>query len=390
MKRTILALALCAAPAMAQPPAPAQAPAPAPVDYASEASWLCLPGRADACGRPQATADLNPGGYGPVSQSAPAADPPIDCFYVYPTVSRDAGLNSDMTPGIEEQATAAAQLARFGSVCRTFAPLYRQVTLSAIPRALAGEDLSGNFNQAYGDVRAAWDRYLSHYNNGRPFVLIGHSQGTIHLTRLLAEIETSPAAARMLSAMLIGFAVEVPEGQVVGGSLQRTPLCTRAGQTGCVVTYMSFRANSPPAEGALMGRATRAGMTAGCVNPAALGGGSAPLDAYVLVQVSQFGGPTITWSTTGPPPAPFLHVRGLVTGECRHDGKAGYLAITVNADPNDARTDQIPGDVYFGPTLIPGWGLHIADMSLAMGDLIRLVATQRDAFLSAAPARRSE
>ena len=385
MKRMILALALCAAPAAAQPSAPF-----APVDYSAEASWLCLPGRQDSCSQPLPTADLEPGGYGPITVATPAADPPIDCFYVYPTVSRDPGLNSDLAP-VEERLAAIAQFARFASVCRTFAPLYRQVTLGAIPRAIAGEDLGANFNQAYGDVRAAWRYYLDHYNNGRPFVLIGHSQGTIHLTRLLAEeIENGPAAARLLSALLIGYAVEVPEGRTVGGSLQRTPLCTRPAQTGCVVTFMSFRADSPPPPGSLMGRALRPGMTAGCVNPAALAGGSAALDSYVISAVSQFGGPVINWSSTGPPPAPFLHVRGLVSGECRHDGKAGWLAITVNADPNDARTDEIPGDVYFGPQLVPGWGLHLGDVSFAMGDLIRLVEAQRDAFLTAARARRSE
>src|SRR6185312_4254839 len=111
---------------------------------------------------------------------------------------------------------------------------------------------------------AAFHYYLDHYNHGRPYVLIGHSQGTIHLTRLLAsEIENGPAAARLLSALLIGYAVEVPEGRPVGGSLQRTPLCTSNGQTGCVITYMSFRAGSPPQPDALLGRATRAGMTAG-------------------------------------------------------------------------------------------------------------------------------
>src|SRR6185295_3979704 len=105
MKRMILALALGAAPAMAQPPA-----APAAPDYASESSWLCLPGRADVCALPLATADLNPDGFGPVGRSVPAADPPIDCFYVYPTVSRDPGMNSDLTP-LEERPTAVAQFA---------------------------------------------------------------------------------------------------------------------------------------------------------------------------------------------------------------------------------------------------------------------------------------
>jgi hypothetical protein len=384
MKRMFLVLALCAAPAAAQP---AANPA-GPIDYSAEATWLCLPRRQDPCATPQPTAELEPNGYGAVATAMPAADPPIDCFYVYPTVSRDPGLNSDMVAGPEEQGTATVQVGRFSTICRTFAPLYRQGTVAMIPRALAGEDVSGVFDTAYGDVRAAWRHYLDHYNNGRPFVLIGHSQGTIHLIRLLAEeIENSPAAARMLSALLIGFAVEVPEGRLVGGSLRRTPLCTRGGETGCVVTYMSFRAESPPAAGALMGRASRAGMTAGCTNPAALGGGAAPLDSYWFARSSRFGGPAITWSTAGPPPAPFLHSRGLISGECRHDGQAGYLAITVNADPNDARTDVIPGDIYFGPQLIPGWGLHLGDTSYAQGDLIRLVEAQRDAYARTHPRR---
>jgi hypothetical protein len=349
MKRTILtALALAAAPALAQAqtaPAP-----PPPVDYAAAANWVCLPGRDDACSHPLPTADLDPAGYGPLVPSAVAADPPIDCFYVYPTVSRDPELNSDLNPS-EEPVAATVQFARFASLCKTYAPLYRQATLSAIPRALAGQDVSGAFNLAYGDVVAAWHYYLEHYNRGRPFVLIGHSQGTIHLTRLLAsEIENGPAAAHLLSALLIGYAVEVPEGQLVGGSLHRTPLCTAAGQTGCVIT---------------------------------LGGGSAPLDSIWYAGPSRLAGPTITWSTAGAPPAPFLHTRGLVTGECRHDGQAGYLAISVNADPNDARTDVIPGDVYFGPQLIPGWGLHLGDTGYAMGDLLRAVAAQRDAWLRA-------
>jgi hypothetical protein len=377
----LLGLALFAAPAFAQTPPPAAAPAAAPVDYASAANWICLPGRDDACSRPLATADLLPNGYGPVTQSRPAADPPIDCFYVYPTVSRDSGLNSDLSPS-EEVTTAEVQFARFASVCRTYAPLYRSATLSAIPLALAGQDVSAAFNFAYGDVSAAFHYYLDHYNHGRPYVLIGHSQGTIHLTRLLAsEIENGPAANRLLSALLIGFAVEVPQGALVGGTFHRVPLCTAAGQTGCVVTYQSYRAETPPPADALMGRAPHPGMTSGCTNPAALAGGSAPLDSIWYAGATRFGGPVITWSSSGPPPATYLHTNGFITGECRHDGQAGWLAISVNADPHDARTDVIPGDVYFGPRLIPGWGLHLGDTGYALGDLIRVVAAQRDAWL---------
>ena len=386
MKRLLFALGL-----MAAAPAAAQAPetAPAAPDYAQDSSWLCRPGREDPCSRPLPTVALNANGYGSIGQVTPAQDPPIDCFYVYPTVSRDPGLNSDMTPGVEEQGTTFVQFARFASLCRTYAPIYRQVTLAALPRALAGQDVTANGNLAYGDVLAAWRHYLEHDNQGRPFVLIGHSQGTIHLIRLLAEeIESGPAAARMLSALLIGYAVEVPEGRLVGGSLQRTPLCTRLGETGCVVTFMSFRANVPPPANALMGRATRPGMTAGCVNPAALGGGRAPLDSYWFARPSQFGGRDIAWSTEGAPSVPFIRTEGLVTAECVHQGPLGYLAVAVNADPNDARTDEIPGDVMIFGMIQPGWGLHLGDVKMAMGDLMHVVEAQRDAWLRRARSNR--
>ncbi|MEA3065728.1 MAG: hypothetical protein QOJ27_2180, partial [Sphingomonadales bacterium] len=167
------------------------------------------------------------------------------------------------------------------------------------------------------------------------------------------------------------------EGKLVGGSLKSTPLCTKVGQTGCVITYMTFRAASPPPAGAFLGRAARAGMTAGCTNPGALGGGSAGLDSYWFTfSPVQPGAEPVIWSSQGNPPTPFLRTEGFVTAECRHDGQAGYLAVAEKADPGDARTDRIPGDVYTMGKLNPGWGLHLVDMSVAQGDLIRLVEAQ--------------
>ncbi|HEX9948297.1 MAG TPA: DUF3089 domain-containing protein [Allosphingosinicella sp.] len=346
--------------------------------YQQDSAWLCLPGRSDPCGTPLATTALNANGYGSTGQALADRQAKADCFYVYPTVSRDPGLNSDLEPGREEQATAAVQLARFASVCKTYAPLYRQVTATALPRAFAGEDIRPNFATAYGDVLAAWKEFLASRKKDRPFVLIGHSQGSIHLLKLLAdEIEGKPVAKRMLSAILLGWAVEVPEGKLVGGSLKSTPLCTRVGQTGCVITYMSFRASAPPPAGSFLGRAARPGMTAGCTNPAALRGGRARLDSYWFTMSPPApGAEPVVWSSQGKPPTPFLRTEGLVTAECRHSGQAGFLAVTENADPKDARTDRIPGDVYIGGKLNPGWGLHLVDMNLAQGDLIRLVEAQ--------------
>jgi hypothetical protein len=362
---------------------PAEAQGEPGPDYAQEANWLCLPGRKDACSQPLPTTALNANGYGSVGQALPARNPPIDCFYVYPTVSRDQGDNSDLIAGPEEQAVAMVQLARFGSVCRTFAPLYRQATLTALLRQASGgaPRTAEVLALAYGDVVAAWRHYLRHHNQGRPFVLIGHSQGTIHLSNLLrTEIENSPEAKRMLSALLIGFNVEVPEGKLVGGTFARTPLCTRVGETGCVVSYVSFRATNPPPAAALFGRAAQPGMTVACTNPARLSRTSAPLDSYWYAGPSASGAPSpIAWSSSGPPPTPFLRTQGLASAACVNRGNVGYLSVDVNADPADARTDDIPGDVVLGGQVARGWGLHTADMNLAMGDLIALVEAQAEA-----------
>ena len=75
-----------------------------------------------------------PGGAADVEPAAPAADPPIDCFYVYPTVSRQKTINANLTIDPEERAVAAAQAARFSQVCRVYAPMYPQLTLAAIAR----------------------------------------------------------------------------------------------------------------------------------------------------------------------------------------------------------------------------------------------------------------
>jgi hypothetical protein len=355
------------------------------IDYSNEAAWLCLPGRSDPCSQPLPTTALDANGYGSTGLVRPAADPPIDCFYVYPTVSRDPHSNSDIEIGAEERAVAMVQFARFASVCRTFAPIYRQATLAALLGMVnGGASREEMLEFAYFDVANAWRHYLERHNQGRPFVLIGHSQGSIHLTRLLAErIEGRPEAERMLSALLIGSNVEVPEGGLVGGTFRETPLCTARGQTGCVVTYVSYRATNPPPAGALFGRAARPGMTVACTNPAALAGGSAPLDSY------WYAGPSVTatqnpiqWSSQGAAPTPFLRTEGLVSAACVNRGPVGYLSVQVNADAADAQTDRIPGDITIGGRLQPGWGLHLADMNLAMGDLLALVEMQTVLYLA--------
>ncbi len=357
--------------------APATAQTPPPVDYASPASWLCLPGRSDTCSTPLKTTALTPAGYGTPGASTIAKNPKVDCFIVYPTVSRDQGLNSDLNPGDgEEKYSIATQFARLSSVCRTFAPIYRQMTVGAVTAAATGGDVTVPARIAFGDVRAAWRNFLATRNQGRPFVLVGHSQGSLMLIRLLAqEIEGRPEAKRMKLAIVPGFNVMVPQGKRVGGTFKSTPLCSKPGETGCVMSWVSFRERNVPPAGALFGIADQPGMTVGCTNPARPGAtGWVPFDSYWYSRSSQPvpGGPII-WSSEGPPPTPFVRTEGLVSGRCVNDGQRGYLSIRTNADPTDKRTDRVGGEVGALGFFLPGWGMHLADINHSQGDILNAI-----------------
>jgi|KBSSwiStaDraftv2_1062776.scaffolds.fasta_scaffold72658_1 hypothetical protein len=366
---------LAAAAIVAATPISAQTNSPAP-DYSRDSSWLCLPGRSDICTKPLPTTALNPNGYGSTGLSSVAKDPPLDCFYVYPTVSRDQGMNSDLKP-LEETGAAEVQFARFAGVCRTFAPLYRQMTLGAVAAFSAGADIGPAAALAYRDVAASWRNYLSTKNGGRPFVLIGHSQGSLMLQMLIAnEIEKSPAvAARMKLAILAGFNTLVPQGKLVGGTFKKTPLCSRAGESGCVISWVSFRDKNVPPVGAIFGIASEPGMTVGCVNPARPGATDwVPLDSYWYTRSSLPvpGGP-IAWSTEGAPSTPYVRTEGLVSAKCINDGQRGYLSIRTNHKPGEKWTDRIGGEVGVLGMFLPGWGMHLSDMAEAQGDLLREV-----------------
>ena len=373
---------LLGASAIAQSP-PASSGASASVDYSQEEAWLCRPGRKDAC-----TADLTTtvvAADGKLVREAfkPNPQAPIDCFYVYPTVSRDTTPNSDMNAGPEERGVARAQFARFGSQCKLYAPLYRQLTLSALRAAMSGQPLTADRSLAYGDVAAAWRYYLEHDNKGRGVVLIGHSQGTGMLTQLIRnEIDGKPIQSQLVSALLLGSNVAVPKDKDVGGAFQNVPLCKSASQLGCTITYVSFREDSPPPANSRFGRVPDEGMIAGCVNPAALTG-SKDLHAYLSAGpngVSTAAADPKPWVNGKTIETPFVSVPGLLSAECIANDAGSYLAVKVHADPADPRTDEIVGDVVDQGQLRKEWGLHLIDAHLAMGNLVEIVGRQAQAY----------
>ena len=352
-------------------------------DYSELEYWLCHPDRGDGpCFDNLDVTQINPDASLEIIPHQKRDAPAFDCFYVYPTCSLDSAGNSDLIAG-EEPAIAHIQAARFQSMCRVFAPIYRQVTLEGLFIRQNAADES----KAYGDVEAAFDHYMENYNEGRGVVLIGHSQGTRVLTRLVQErFDAAPALrSQLISAYLIGLTVEVPEGELVGGSFQHIPLCSSADQSGCVVTYATYRALEPPQVGSLFGLSSTPGMEAGCTDPAALLADEGPLESIFPQEVPAADADLISGTISpfaDPSSAPdietdFYSVPGLVSGSCVRQGDYHYLSIEVHADPDDPRADDVGGDL-----ILPGWGLHLVDVNLALGQLERLVSLQAESYLT--------
>lgn len=342
-----------------------EAPARAPVDYAQPSSWLCRPDRQDAC-----SINLDAVAFDAQGERTPrpfkaAFDPAIDCFYVYPTVSDEPSTYADMTAGPAEVRAAQSQAARFSAECRVFAPLYRQATLAGLRASMRGEG-APSLDGPYADVRDAWRAYLAHGNHGRGVVLIGHSQGSILLTRLIAEeIDGKPAQKRLVAAYLAGdVGFSVPQGKDVGGTFKSVPLCRSAGQFGCVLVWSSYQDGDAPSP-RFFGVSPGKGLAAACTNPAALAGGRAPLDGFIHKP---------SFAPADDPP--WVEMAGQLTGECVADAQGVVLRVRPAPGP----LAPLVQTLLDRSQLVPGWGLHILDVSLVQGNLLDLVQSQGEAW----------
>ena len=343
--------------------------------------WLCRPGLTDdPCTSDLTTTVIARNGATHVEHSSAAGTPAIDCFYVYPTISGQPTINANLAIEFREREVAAAQASRFSPVCRVYAPVYRQITLSALrhPARITRADAS----VAYNGVLAAFRDYLAHYNDGRGIVFIGHSQGAAILIHLLRqEVDGKPAVrGRLVSALLMGGNLTVPRGRSVGGDFAHIPACGSTGQTGCVVAYSSFTAKPP--RNSQFGRTTSdAGVRLlmphnlspdlgiMCVNPASPAGGTAPLDPYIPSLVLAF----IHNGSAPKVDTPWVSFPGEYSARCESSGDATWLQVTRRRGAADHR-----------PLLTrlqdPAFGLHVLDVNIALGNLVRLVRSQAAAY----------
>ena len=350
---------------------------------ASQTVWLCRPGlSSDPCKADLTTTVTRTSGATRTESPKPAQSPPIDCFYVYPTVSSQPTINANLNIDPEEIGVAEQQASQFSQACRVFAPMYPQLTLSAINSP--GQVQGAAVKAAYSGVLAAWRDYLAHDNHGRGVVLIGHSQGSAMLTQLIREqIDPNAGQRRLLvSALLMGGNIVVPAGRDVGGDFQHVPACHANTETGCVVAYSTF--DQPPPPNSLFGRPSQGVSSVFgsppisnpqilCTNPAALGGGSGALQSlFRLTPITGPLGPLTTDVFSGHPPSgatPWVGWDGSYNAQCVNSSGAEVLTVTpVGSAPQ------------LTPEPDPTWGLHLVDVNIALGNLVGLVQAQAAAY----------
>jgi hypothetical protein len=318
---------------------------------------------------------VTPDGATHVVTDRPAPRPPIDCFYVYPTVSQSSGVNAPLRSAPEIVATVRAQAALFATECRLFVPLYRQVTVAALTSGRFADPHANAI--ALADLRAAWHDYLAHDNDGRGVVLIGHSQGAMQLTKLIrSDIDgDATTRARLVSAILLGGNVTVPAGKTAGGDFSHIPTCTSAGEFGCLVAYSSF-ATTPPLI-SFFGRAAP-GQQVVCVDPAALLGRRhiSPIVPTRATAGAILSGnlPAAARFSTG-----YVSFPGALRARCVDSASAHVLHVSGRVNGRPVSTLQ---------TLGSAWGLHIADVNLELGDLLALVSRESSAWAAAHPVHR--
>ena len=341
--------------------AAAAQPPPAPPDYGDPANWICRPDREATCTTGLDAMVIGADGTRTPQTFQPLADPSIDCFYVYPTASREPTAYADLTASPELQRVVKGQAGRLTSRCRLFAPIYRQITYAGLDEDLrTGAHL--DWEGPYRDVRAAWRWYMAHENHGRGVVLVGHSQGAILLQQLIAkEIDGKPAQTRLVAAFLAGDpSLPTPQGARVGGVFKSTPLCASAAEVGCVYVWADYLASDADAE-RHFGQNPGGGLVAGCVDPAAPSGGVGALKAYL---------PAPADAPMGDPP--WVEVVGQLSVACVSDARGNVARVTVLPGRYTERLStglaRFTGDA--------GWGLHRIDMNLPQGNVLDVIKAE--------------
>ena len=315
-------------------------------DYSKDASWIAKPGLQNPD---------NPGEWKPNGAPIPASfETPAALFFIHPTtyLQRDrwnAPISGSRDSDYRASLFVKSQASAFNDVAAVWAPRYRQAAYGAF--LLKSEDAQKALDLAYGDVSAAFDAFLRQ-NPDRPIILAGHSQGALHLSRLLRE-RAGQLKGRLVAAYVVGWPLSVTADLPPMGL---TP-CARPEQTGCMLSWQSFAepANPDLILDAWLGTRGPTGVERKrqdmlCVNPlTGTKDGAAPPQANPGTLL----------------PSADLSNAVLEPGKVGAHCKAGLLILD----------GEIPA---LGPYVLPGNNYHVYDYALFWG-AIRNDASRRTA-----------
>ncbi|MEO6039869.1 MAG: DUF3089 domain-containing protein, partial [Saprospiraceae bacterium] len=205
---------------------------PPPPNYAQLSNWAAHPDKKDP-------ADRTPKGLHDEQATAP-----VDVFFIHPTSylglrgadnNWNAAVNDAKLNAKTDSSTILFQASIFNGAGRVFAPRYRQAHL----HVFHSKDKASNeeaLDTAYADVAAAFDYYLKHWNNGRPFIIASHSQGAVHAKTLLRKVvENKPLQKQLVAAYIVGWRVE-------RDFFKNIPPCQAPEQTGCYCSWRTWKA----------------------------------------------------------------------------------------------------------------------------------------------------
>ena len=309
--------------------------APAPnsgPDYSKLDSWIARPGIADDPAKwlPQGVS---------VTGSGSAA-----VFYIHPTTYLEgdrwnAPLLDQGNTAFRTTLFVQSEASAFNGAGQIWAPRYRQATYGSF--LLKSEDAEQALNLAYSDVSAAFDEFLKSIPADQPIILAGHSQGALHLMRLLRD-RHDQLKGRLVAAYVVGWPIDSASDLPALGF----PGCSSSTQTGCILSWLSF--GDPPNPSLILQDWQKTkGLTGGvrnqedilCVNPlTGTANGAAPPSANpgTLVPSSDF--------------ASAILQPGIVGAHCNE----GLLILDGNIPP-------------LGPYVLPGNNYHVYDYALVWG-----------------------
>lgn len=272
-----------------------------------------------------------------------AKEPVAAVFFIHPTSYLNRAHWNAPLEDKEANDRAAlflrGQASAFNGAGAVWAPRYRQATFGAF--LTSQEDARQALDLAYRDVTAAFDQFLAEAGE-RPIILAGHSQGALHLTRLLHDrVAGKPLANRVVAAYVVGWPVSKSADLPKLGLAE----CTAADQTGCILSWQSFAEPADPsllldtfdASNGFTGQ-KRAGTPMICTNPITGTPGTtaeAKANLGTLVPSADFSSATLQ--------------KGSVPARC--DGRG---VLTIGSAPEGIG----------GQYVLPGNNYHVFDYSL--------------------------